>query len=143
MKWIKKTLSIHSNGQGFYDITNKINAIIRESCMKEGIAFIFLQHTSASLVINENYAGSSRRDMQNFLEHIAPEGENWYSHTMEGVDDSPSHLRTMITHTNLSIPVDGGQMSLGTWQGIFLVEHRKRGHQRQVLIRLLSMNQGN
>ncbi len=143
MKWFKKTLSICSNGQGFYDITDKINGIILESGMKEGMAFIFLQHTSASLVINENYAGSSRRDMQNFLEHVAPEGESWYAHTMEGADDSPSHLRTMITHTNLSIPVDGGQMSLGTWQGIFLVEHRKRKHQRQVLIRLLSVDQGN
>lgn len=141
MKWYKNTLAIKSDGQGFYDITNKINGTIRESGMKEGIAYIFLQHTSASLVINENYAGTARRDMENFLEHIAPEGESWYSHTMEGSDDSPAHLRTIITHTNLTIPVDEGKMSLGSWQGIFLAEHRKRGHQRRVIIRLLSMDQ--
>jgi secondary thiamine-phosphate synthase enzyme len=138
MKWYKNTLSIRSDGQGFYDITDKINGFIRESGIDEGIAFIFLQHTSASLVINENYAASARHDMENFLEHIAPEGEGWYRHTSEGSDDSPSHLRTIITHTSLTIPVDDGKMSLGTWQGIFLAEHRRRGHQRRVLIRLMS-----
>lgn len=141
MNWFKKTLSIKSDGRGFVDITAEINDIIRDSGVKEGIAYIFLQHTSASLVINENYAPSSRRDMQNFLEHIAPEGESWYVHTLEGKDDSPSHLRTMITHTNLTIPIDDGQLSLGTWQGVFLAEHRKRGHQRQILIRLLGVDQ--
>ena len=140
MNWYKRTLAIKSDGRGFYDITDKINGIIRESGMKEGIAFIFLQHTSASLVINENYAATARQDMENFLEHIAPEGENWYKHTMEGSDDSPAHLRTIITHTSLTIPVDGAKLSLGSWQGIFLAEHRRRGHQRRVLIRLLSIN---
>jgi len=138
MKWYKDTLSIKSDGRGFYDITDEINRVIRESGMKEGIAFIFLQHTSASLVINENYAATARRDMENFLEHLAPEGERWYTHTMEGSDDSPAHLRTIITHTSLNIPVEQGRLSLGTWQGIFLAEHRKRGHQRQIIIRLLS-----
>lgn len=141
MKWYKNTLSIRSNGRGFYDITEKINGFIRESGIDEGIAFIFLQHTSASLVINENYASSARRDMENFLEHVAPEGESWYSHTMEGSDDSPAHLRTIITHTSLTIPVENGKLSLGTWQGVFLAEHRSRGHQRRVIIRLLSMDQ--
>ena len=134
-------MTVRTDARGFYDITDKLNRVIRESGMSEGMAFIFLQHTSASLVINENYASSARRDMENFLGHLAPEGESWYTHTSEGPDDSPSHLRTIITHTNLTIPVDEGQMSLGTWQGIFLAEHRRRGHQRRVLIRLLSVNQ--
>jgi secondary thiamine-phosphate synthase enzyme len=76
--------------------------------------------------------------MESFLEHIAPEGENWYVHTLEGKDDSPSHLRAMITHTSLTIPVDDGRMSLGTWQGVYLAEHRQRGYQRNVLIRILA-----
>jgi secondary thiamine-phosphate synthase enzyme len=141
MKWYKNTLSIQTDGRGFYDITDKVNGFVRESGIKDGIAFIFLQHTSASLIINENYAASARRDMENFLEELAPEGETWYRHTSEGTDDSPSHLRTIITHTNLTIPVDDGEMSLGTWQGIFLAEHRRRGHQRRILIHLLSVNQ--
>lgn len=138
MQWYKHTLTIPTEGRGFYDITQKIDAIIQEWGIEEGIAFIFLQHTSASLVINENYAASSKRDMENFLKNIAPEGQSWYTHTMEGADDSPSHLKTMLTHTDLTIPVDNGHLSLGTWQGIFLAEHRQRGHKRQILLRVLS-----
>jgi len=138
MQWYKHTLTIPTEGRGFYDITQKIDAIIQEWGIEEGIAFIFLQHTSASLVINENYAASSQRDMENFLKNIAPEGQSWYTHTMEGADDSPSHLKTMLTHTDLTIPVDNGKLSLGSWQGIFLAEHRQRGHKRQLLLRVLS-----
>jgi secondary thiamine-phosphate synthase enzyme len=139
MNWYKTTLSINSHGLGFYDITDEINTTIQEWGVVEGLAFIFIQHTSASLVINENYAGSSRKDMEHYLERIAPEGEKWYTHTMEGADDSPSHLRTMITHTNLTIPIDEGRLSLGTWQGIFLAEHRRRGQKRKILLRTLSI----
>ncbi len=139
MQWYKQTLTIPTEGRGFYDITQKIDGIIQEWGLEEGIAFIFLQHTSASLVINENYAASSQRDMENFLKNIAPEGQSWYTHTMEGADDSPSHLKTMLTHTDLTIPVDNGKLSLGTWQGIFLAEHRQRGHKRQILLRVISI----
>ena len=138
MNWFKTTITIRSEGRGFYDITERINSKIKEWGIEEGIAFIFLQHTSASLVINENYASSAKHDMENFLKHLAPEGESWYTHTMEGSDDSPAHLRTIITHTSLTIPVEQGGLSLGTWQGIFLAEHRKRGHQRQIMVRFLS-----
>jgi secondary thiamine-phosphate synthase enzyme len=139
MKWYKRNLTITTGGRGFYDITQKIDTIIKEWGIEEGIAFIFLQHTSASLVINENYAASSQRDMENFLKNIAPEGQSWYTHTMEGADDSPSHLKTMLTHTDLTIPVDNSKLSLGTWQGIFLAEHRQRGHKRQILLRVISI----
>ncbi len=139
MQWYKHTLTIPTEGRGFYDITQKIDGIIQEWGLEEGIAFIFLQHTSASLVINENYAASSQRDMENFLKNIAPEGQSWYTHTMEGADDSPSHLKTMLTHTDLTIPVDNGKLSLGTWQGIFLAEHRQWGHKRQILLRVISI----
>ena len=140
MQWFKSTININTNGQGFHDFTDQINAQLREWGVKEGMAFLFVQHTSASLVINENYASSARRDMERFLEHVAPEGQNWYEHTMEGKDDSPAHMRTMITPTSMSIPVDNGHLNLGTWQGIFLAEHRHRGHRRQVLLRVMDVD---
>ena len=121
-----------------YSFTDQVNRQIRDWSVKEGIAFLFVQHTSASLVINENYDSSARRDMEQFLEHIAPEGEPWYEHTVEGKDDSPAHLRTMITNTSLTIPVDDGKLNLGTWQGIYLAENRSRAHHRQVVLRVLS-----
>jgi secondary thiamine-phosphate synthase enzyme len=139
MKWFSKTLTIKSSGQGLYDFTNEINALIRQWSVKEGMAFLFVQHTSASLVINENYADSARRDMESFLEHIAPEGETWYEHTMEGSDDSPAHMRTMVTPTSMTIPVDDGQLNLGTWQGIYLAEHRRGRQRRKVLLRVLGI----
>ena len=139
MNWYKQTITVRTNGQGFHDFTDQINAQIREWGVNEGMAFLFVQHTSASLVINENYAHSAQRDMENFLDHIAPEGESWYQHTMEGRDDSPAHMRTMITPTSMNIPIDGGQLNLGTWQGIFLAEHRHRGHRRSVLLRVLAV----
>ncbi|MBG0770215.1 MAG: YjbQ family protein [Anaerolineaceae bacterium] len=138
MQWFKSILFINTSGKGLYNFTNAINAQLHQWDVEEGMAYLFVQHTSASLVINENYARSAKTDMENFLEHIAPEGETWYAHTLEGKDDSPAHLRTMLTHTSLEIPVDNGLLSLGTWQGIYLAEHRDAIHQRRVLLRVLS-----
>lgn len=138
MPFYKGNLSIQSNGRGLYEFTNQINAQIRHWDVNEGIAFLFLQHTSASLVINENYDSSARRDMERFLDHLAPESQNWHEHTLEGKDDSPAHMRTIITHTSMTIPIDNGRLSLGSWQGIYLAEHRRRPHYRQVLLRVLS-----
>ncbi len=139
MKFHKTTLTIDTNGRGLYDFTDRINKQIRDWGVDEGMAYLFVQHTSASMVINENYASSARRDIENFLNHIAPEGESWYEHTMEGKDDSPAHMRTMITPNSLTIPVDDGQLNLGSWQGVFLAEHRRRGHQRRILLRVLEI----
>ena len=141
MKWFSTTLTIHTNGQGLYDFTATINHHIRQWDIKVGMAFLFVQHTSASLVINENYAVSARRDMESFLDHIAPEGESWYQHTIEGSDDSPAHMRTMITPTSMTIPIDSGQLNIGTWQGIYLAEHRRQRHHRQVLLRALGVSE--
>lgn len=138
MEWFKGILFIPTSGKGFYNFTDAINSQLRQWEVEEGIAFLFVQHTSASLVINENYAPSAQTDMENFLEHIAPEGQSWFTHTLEGKDDSPAHLRTMLTHTSLEIPVDNGILSLGTWQGVYLAEHRQSGHQRRILLRVLS-----
>lgn len=138
MKWYKTALFIPTSGKGFYNFTSAINKQLQEWKVREGMAFLFVQHTSASLVINENYAPSAQHDMEAYLEHIAPEGLGWYAHTLEGADDSPAHLRAMLTNVSLDIPIDNGALSLGTWQGIYLAEHRKSGHQRRVLLRVLS-----
>jgi secondary thiamine-phosphate synthase enzyme len=139
MEWLKSTLSVETQGKGMYIFTRLVEDRLRDWGIREGICHLFVQHTSASLVISESYDPSARMDMEVFMEKIAPEREMWYKHTMEGDDDSPSHMRAMLTNTSLSIPVDGGQMSLGTWQGIYLFEHRKGGHHRRVLLRCLKV----
>lgn len=139
MKWFKESLEISTRGKGLYPFTNLILARLRTWNIREGMCFLYLPHTSASLIINESYDPSARADMQTFMEKLAPEGQPWYEHTLEGPDDSPSHLRAMLTSTSLSIPIDDGQLSLGTWQGIYLFEHRSEGSRRTVLLRCLEV----
>jgi len=139
VKWFSSTINIQTYNQGLNDFTDQINTLIKNWDVKEGIAFLFVQHTSASLVINENYAAAAKRDLEQFLDHIAPEGEDWHQHTLEGRDDSPAHMRTMITPSSMTIPVDNGKLNLGTWQGVFLAEHRRQGHNRKILLRVLSI----
>lgn len=138
MAFYKQTLTIQTNGRGLYEFTDQINTYIQEWGAKSGMAYLFVQHTSASLVINESYDPSARQDLESFLMRIAPEGESWYAHTIEGRDDSPAHIRTMITNSSLTIPIDEGRLSLGTWQGIYLAEHRLRGHYRKILLRVMA-----
>lgn len=140
MEWFKTTLAVETKGKGMYNFTRLVENRLQEWGLQEGICHLFVQHTSASLVISESYDPSARMDMEVFMDKIAPEGEAWYRHTMEGADDSPSHIRAMLTNTSLSIPVDAGQLSLGTWQGIYLFEHRTRGHRRRVLLRCLKVS---
>lgn len=139
MLWKKHRLTISTEGQGFYPITEKVNGLIKQWGIQEGICFLFIQHTSASLVINESYDPSARDDMEEFLQRLAPENQSWYRHTMEGSDDSPSHLKSMITPVSLNIPVDGGSLSLGTWQGIYICEHRFDPQTRHLLVRVLGV----
>jgi secondary thiamine-phosphate synthase enzyme len=139
MHYFKQNMSIKTDGRGFYDLTSQINQHIRTWGVRDGMAYLFIQHCSASLVINECYDATARRDLEAYLEQIAPEGESWYEHTIEGSDDSPAHMRALITPTSITIPIDDGQLSLGTWQGIYLAEHRRRSHQRQLLLRVLSV----
>lgn len=140
MQWFKTKLVVETQGKGMYDFTQLVEESLQEWGVREGICHLFVQHTSASLVISESYDPSARIDMEVFMDKIAPEGQPWYRHTMEGADDSPSHLRAMVTNTSLSIPVDEGRLSLGTWQGIYLFEHRARGHHRRVLLRCLKVD---
>ena len=139
MNWYKDTLQIQTQGKGLFPFSDSINSKIREWGIKKGMCFLYLQHTSASMVISESYDPSARIDLENFMERLAPENQAWYRHTMEGSDDSPSHMRAMLTDTSLTIPIDDGQLNLGTWQGVYLFEHRSRPHRRRVLLRCLSV----
>jgi secondary thiamine-phosphate synthase enzyme len=129
-----RALTIAVPGQGLHDITPQVAAAVRESGLDEGLATVFIQHTSASLVIQENADPAALRDLERWLARLAPEGDALYTHTVEGPDDMPSHLRAALTATSLSIPVVGGRLALGTWQGIFLWEHRRTRHSRQVVV---------
>lgn len=138
MDWFKATLNISSHGKGMYNFTEMVDAQVREWSIQEGMCYLYMPHTSASLVIQESYDPSAKADMQEFMQRLAPENESWHVHTLEGADDSPSHMRAMLTNSDLAIPVDDGRLSLGQWQGIYLFEHRSRPLQRRVLIRCLS-----
>jgi secondary thiamine-phosphate synthase enzyme len=139
MNWFKDTLEISTGGKGLYSFTDSVEARIRDWDIQEGMCYLYVQHTSASLVISESYDPSAKMDLEVFMEKLAPENQPWHRHTLEGGDDSPSHMRAMLTQPSLTIPIDAGRLSLGTWQGIYLFEHRSRGHHRKVLIRCLSV----
>ncbi len=140
MDWLKTSLHIETDGKGMLEITDQIQTLVREWKVREGMCFLFLPHTSASLSTCEAYDPSARRDVEEFYERIAPEEQNWYQHTLEGPDDSPSHIRSTLMQSSLAIPIDDGHLSLGTWQGIFLFEHRSNPHRRELLIRCLKAN---
>lgn len=127
-------LAIPTRGRGFYDFTSLIAGWISQNGFKEGLVTLHLQHTSASLLIQENADPDVRRDLEAFFERLAPDGDPLFVHTMEGDDDMPAHVRTALTAVNLSIPVTGGRMTLGTWQGIYLWEHRHRAYTRHVTL---------
>ncbi len=139
MIWFKETLIVQTRAKGLYDFTSAVQNRIHAWEIQEGMCFLFIPHTSASLVVSENYDPTAKADLEEFMEHLAPEGQPWYEHTLEGRDDSPSHMRAMLTHTSLSIPIDQNKLSLGTWQGIYLFEHRAHAHRRQVLLRCLKI----
>lgn len=139
MNWYKETLGLKTNGKGLYPITAEINAIIKDFGIHEGMCFLYVPHTSASITINENYDPSAKADMEASLEHLVPENEPWYKHRLEGADDSPAHIRTMLTQTSLTIPIDDGKLTLGTWQGVYFFEHRGYNHMRRVWIRCLGI----
>ena len=140
MKWYKFSFEISTRGKGLYAFADKINAQLHALNVQEGMCFLFCPHTSASLTINENYDPTAQADLETSLEILIPEGEPWYSHDAEGADDATSHIRTMLTESSLTIPVDEGVLTLGTWQGVYLFEHRAHSHQRQVLIRVMDIS---
>jgi secondary thiamine-phosphate synthase enzyme len=126
------TIEIRTRGKGTYEITREVARGVAESGVGTGTVTVFVRHTSASLVIMENADPSARRDLETFFEKLVPEDTPWFTHTLEGGDDMPSHIRMALTRTSEVVPVIGGRMALGTWQGIFLFEHRRHPHQREI-----------
>lgn len=132
----QKILNIETKGRGTYDISDEIQKVIHENNIHTGLCHLFLQHTSASLILCENADTTVRTDLKNFMARIAPDGDPVYHHDMEGPDDMPAHIRTILTQNSLTIPVSNGRCALGTWQGIYLWEHRIAAHKRQLIITL-------
>lgn len=128
------SFEVRTRGRGSYEITGEVARIVGASGLGEGTVTVFVRHTSASLVIFENADPSAREDLHEFLDRVAPDGEAWHVHTTEGPDDTASHLRMAVTRTSETIPVTGGRMALGTWQGIFLLEHRHAPHRREIVV---------
>lgn len=128
------TFSCHCRGKGTYEITREVAGIVAGSGIRTGTVTVFVRHTSASLVIMENADPSARADLEAFFDHLVPEDTPYFVHTHEGPDDMPSHIRMALTRTSEVIPVVNGRMALGTWQGIFLFEHRDAPHQRQIVV---------
>ena len=132
----QQMLNIETNGRGTYEISNDIQKVISENNILSGLCHLFLQHTSASLILCENADATVRTDLENFMARIAPDGDPDYHHDMEGPDDMPAHIRTILTQNSMTIPIANGRCELGTWQGIYLWEHRNRGHRRKLVITL-------
>ena len=127
-------LYVHTSGRGLYEVTTEVRRVVAEAQVDLGLCTVFVRHTSASLVIQENADPSAAADLVGWLERIAPDGDPAYTHTAEGPDDMPAHLRSAITATSEVIPVEQGKLTLGTWQGIFLLEHRESAHTRRLVV---------
>ena len=131
-----RRLSLSTPGQGLHEFTAEVEEVVQQSRVEEGLCTLFIQHTSASLTIQENADPSARSDMERWMNRLVPEGNPLFTHTAEGPDDMPSHLKAILTNTSLSIPIWKGRLALGTWQGIYLWEHRRSGSVRQVLVHI-------
>lgn len=127
-------LSFRTHGQGLYEITEEVLRAVHGAEIAEGLCTVFIRHTSASLTIQENADPSARADLESWLNRLVPERDKLYTHTAEGPDDMPSHIKSILTDVSLSIPIIEGTLALGTWQGIYIWEHRKHGHTREVVV---------
>jgi secondary thiamine-phosphate synthase enzyme len=132
-----KIIHVTTSGQGLYEITEEINTFVHGSNVSDGLCTVFVQHTSASLVIQENADPSAKRDLENWLGRLVKEKDEIYTHTTEGPDDMPAHIKSILTATTLSIPIINGTLALGTWQGIYLWEHRKASHRRKIVVNIV------
>ncbi len=137
MKQALHRLSVSTRGRGLYEITAQVTRWLGEQKIATGVLTVFVQHTSASLVVQENADPDVVRDLNEFFARVVPDRAAWYRHTIEGDDDMSAHIRSALTHTSLSIPVASGRLTLGTWQGIYLFEHRSVPHTRSVILHLV------
>jgi secondary thiamine-phosphate synthase enzyme len=130
-------LEVRSHGKGLYEITDDVQSKIDKSGVRDGTVTVFVQHTSCSIVIMENADPTAQRDLEKFFDRLVPENAEYFTHDAEGGDDMPSHIRMVLTRTSETMPVMDGKMRLGTWQGIFLFEHRRAPHRRKVLVTIM------
>ena len=129
--------TVATSSKGTYEITDKIEAIVRESEVENGVVTVFAQHTSCSLIAMENADPTARRDLEEFFDRLVPENADYFEHDAEGADDMPSHIRMVLTRTSETIPIVDGRIQLGTWQGIFLFEHRRASHRRKIAVTVM------
>ena len=134
MRTHSQPLQVRTKGKGTYEITDEVASVVAKSEIKSGTATVFVQHTSASLVIFENADRSARVDLEAYFERLVPEDADYFTHTSEGPDDSTSHIRMVLTRSSEVIPIAEGRLQLGTWQGIFLFEHRRSPHLRRLIV---------
>lgn len=137
MKQAQETITVETRGQGLYEVTGDIRRWLSGRGMTKGMLTVFCQHTSASLTIQENADPDVQKDLQTFFARLVRDDPSLYRHTLEGPDDMPAHIRSALTDVQLSVPVSGGQMTLGTWQGIYLFEHRTHPHSRRLVLHLV------
>jgi secondary thiamine-phosphate synthase enzyme len=135
---MQTTLTITTRGQGLYEITDEVQSFLYSSGIDSGLVNIFLLHTSAGLIIQENADPSARRDLEQWLNRFVPEGDPNFTHTTEGADDMPAHIKSVLTGCTLTIPMIDGSLGLGTWQGVYLWEHRRAPHRRKVVVTVLA-----
>jgi secondary thiamine-phosphate synthase enzyme len=131
-----KKISVRTTGQGLYEVTDEVLKVVHAAKVSEGLCTVFVRHTSASLTIQENADPSAKRDLEAWLNRLVPERDALYTHTTEGPDDMPAHIKAILTDVSLSIPLIDGTLALGTWQGIYLWEHRKSAHQREIVVHI-------
>ncbi|WP_297527525.1 secondary thiamine-phosphate synthase enzyme YjbQ [Thiohalobacter sp.] len=134
---IQETFEVATRGRGTHDLTREIQQRVAASGIRTGIAQLFVHHTSASLMLCENADPDVRADLERFMSRLVPDGDPLFAHDAEGPDDMPAHVRTLLTDSSLSLPISGGRCALGTWQGIYLWEHRTRGHRRRLTLTLI------
>lgn len=131
-----KNINVSATHQGLFDFTHQVATVVRETDIQDGLCTLFVQHTSASLLIQESDDPSAKRDLEHWLNRLVPEGDSLYTHRLEDADNMPAHIKSALTATSLAIPIINGKLALGTWQGIFLWEHRCHGGQRSIVIHI-------
>ncbi|MFL6540615.1 MAG: secondary thiamine-phosphate synthase enzyme YjbQ [Chthoniobacterales bacterium] len=132
-----ETFEVQTKGKGTHEITDQVARVVSTSAIRTGTATVFLQHTSASLVLFENADRSARVDLHEYFERLVPEDADYFTHTAEGADDSTSHIRMALTRSSEVVPIADGELQLGTWQGIFVFEHRRAAHRRRVVVTVI------
>jgi secondary thiamine-phosphate synthase enzyme len=137
LRQFQQTVTIATHGRGLCEITGEIQQLLHRTELRTGLAVLHLRHTSASLLIQENADPDVQDDLERFLARLVPDGDPLFTHTAEGPDDMPAHVRTVLTSVNVSVPIVEGRLGLGTWQGIYLYEHRQHPHQRRIIVHFI------